>query len=115
MQSKETGLKLLHQGPAAAVEYEKSYHPCRYIADHVDSIIAIHGLNGHRERSWTAPNNVNWLQSLLPADIPDSRIYTWGYDMSTRGPGSKSPQEVSELLVSEMWDMRESTGVRSQT
>ncbi|KAL1634772.1 hypothetical protein SLS56_002174 [Neofusicoccum ribis] len=39
-------------------------------------IIAIHGLNGHREKTWTADNGVLWLQELLPAEIPHARILT---------------------------------------
>lgn len=48
--------------------------------DHCGSIIVVHGLNGHREKTWTAPNNVLWLRDLLPSKIPHSRILTWGYD-----------------------------------
>ncbi|GME23020.1 hypothetical protein L207DRAFT_627774 [Neofusicoccum parvum] len=48
-------------------------------------LIAIHGLNGHRERTWTADNNVLWLRDLLPAEIPRARILTYGYDSRTHG------------------------------
>lgn len=51
----------------------------------LDSLIAIHGLNGHRERTWTADNNVLWLRDLLPAEIPRARILTYGYDSRTHG------------------------------
>ncbi|PVF91422.1 hypothetical protein CPB86DRAFT_878527 [Serendipita vermifera] len=47
-------------------------------------IIAIHGLDGHRERSWTAENGTMWLRDLLPLDIPSARILTYGYDSDTR-------------------------------
>lgn len=35
-------------------------------------IIAIHALNGHREKTWPM-NNVNWLRDLLPLDTPNAR------------------------------------------
>ncbi|KAF8526569.1 hypothetical protein BU17DRAFT_74115 [Hysterangium stoloniferum] len=44
------------------------------------SIVAIHGLDGHREASFTAPNGVLWLRDLLPKALPTARILTYGYD-----------------------------------
>ncbi|KAF8510875.1 hypothetical protein BU17DRAFT_97727 [Hysterangium stoloniferum] len=46
-------------------------------------IVAIHGLDGHRERSWTADNGKLWLRDFLPNCIPHARILTYGYDAST--------------------------------
>jgi len=51
----------------------------------VVDIVAIHGLNGHRDKTWTAANGVNWLCDLLPADIPNARVFCWGYDANTHG------------------------------
>lgn len=49
-------------------------------ADAVD-IIAIHGLGGSWETTWTDPKTgVNWLQSLLIDDIPDARVMSYGYN-----------------------------------
>ena len=50
-----------------------------------DSIVAIHGLSGHREATWTyqgqgLENPVLWLRDLLPLDVPTARIMTFGYD-----------------------------------
>lgn len=47
-------------------------------------IIAVHGLDGDREKSWTADNGVLWLQALLPKEIPNARVLTYGYDSRTR-------------------------------
>ena len=47
------------------------------------STVAIHGLDGHREKTWTAKNEVNWLRDLIPEHIPNARILTWGYDANT--------------------------------
>ncbi|KAL9038794.1 MAG: hypothetical protein Q9180_002917 [Flavoplaca navasiana] len=62
----ELGLELLYKGN-----------------DPVVDIVAVHGLDGHREKTWTAENGVFWLKSLLPSDISQARIYTYGYDART--------------------------------
>lgn len=93
----QNGLKLLYAGPDPQVD-----------------IVAVHGLNGHREKSWTASNGVNLLVDLLPADLPNMRVYTWGYNASTGGndlDGTPSLQRISEELVSELWEARELTRV----
>jgi hypothetical protein len=48
------------------------------------SIVVIHGLDGHREKSWTSKNGTMWLRDLLPEDIPNARILTYGFDADTR-------------------------------
>ncbi|KAJ5199187.1 hypothetical protein N7491_000253 [Penicillium cf. griseofulvum] len=70
------------------------------------SIIAVHGLGGHRENSWTAANGVNWLHDLLPSDMPSTRVLSWGYSLPTV---ENSQQKISEQLISELWEMRSST------
>jgi pimeloyl-ACP methyl ester carboxylesterase len=47
--------------------------------DAVVDIVLIHGLNGHREKTWT-DDQVFWPKDLLPADIPKARILAFGYD-----------------------------------
>lgn len=59
----------------------------------VRSIVAVHGLNGHRENTWTA-NNINWLRDFLPSDIPNARILTWGYDANTHGNSQINTQHL---------------------
>jgi hypothetical protein len=51
----------------------------------VVDIVVVYGLNGSHETTWTAKNNVKWLQDekMLPAKIPDARIFGWGYDANT--------------------------------
>lgn len=53
------------------------------LTDGACSIIAVHGLNGHRHSSWTAENKVFWLKDLLPFNAPQARVYTFGYDART--------------------------------
>ncbi|KAK6074568.1 hypothetical protein SCUP515_06440 [Seiridium cupressi] len=62
----ELGLKLLSEGQDTVVD-----------------IVAVHGLNGHRETTWTAANQKLWLRDFLPQSIPDARIFIWGYDAAT--------------------------------
>ncbi|CZR52801.1 uncharacterized protein PAC_02678 [Phialocephala subalpina] len=42
-------------------------------------IVFVHGLHGDREKTWTK-NSVFWPQKLLPLDITDARIFSYGYD-----------------------------------
>ncbi|ETS79015.1 hypothetical protein PFICI_08868 [Pestalotiopsis fici W106-1] len=67
-------------------------------------IIAIHGLNGHREKTWTdAETKFNWLSDVkgLRHDMPSARIMTFGYNSKTYF--SRSDADVvdfaSELLA----------------
>ncbi|KAF8519397.1 hypothetical protein BU17DRAFT_22048, partial [Hysterangium stoloniferum] len=60
------------------------------------SIVAIHGLDGHREASFTAPNGVLWLRDLLPEALPTARILTYGYDARTHGE-NRSSQTLYDL------------------
>jgi hypothetical protein len=53
------------------------------------SIVAVHGLDGHWKKSWTANNQVFWLEDLLPQVLPNARIYFFSHDSRTRG--SKTP------------------------
>ncbi|KAF4985638.1 hypothetical protein FDECE_16421 [Fusarium decemcellulare] len=49
-------------------------------------IIAIHGLNGHRDKTWIdKTSGINWLEheSCLRKDIPHARILTFGYNSRT--------------------------------
>ncbi|KAF8529764.1 hypothetical protein BU17DRAFT_79864 [Hysterangium stoloniferum] len=63
------------------------------ISPNID-IVAIHGLDGHREQSWTAENGTLWLKDLLPQRFPHARVATYGYDAST---GSQS-NKINETL-----------------
>jgi hypothetical protein len=79
-----------------------------------DSIIAVHGLDGKREKSWTAKNNVNWLQDLLHSDIPQARIFSWGYEAQTHGTSSIKNQTIydhARNLVSDLCRERALTDV----
>jgi len=52
--------------------------------DPIVDIVAVHGLNGHRETSWTDEKSGKlWLRDLLPQRFPNARILTFGYDAHT--------------------------------
>jgi hypothetical protein len=78
------------------------------------SIIAIHGLDGHREDSWTAENGVFWLRDLLVGEVPMARILTYGYDANTRHKEQLSNQTLfdhSESFLAKLVLYRKKTSV----
>ncbi|KAG8846417.1 hypothetical protein FRB91_000834, partial [Serendipita sp. 411] len=62
--------------------------------DPIVDIVAIHGLDGHREQSWTAEGGTMWLKDLLPDDISNARILSYGYDADTRNFSRTSTQNI---------------------
>ena len=54
----------------------------------VVDIVALHGLNGHYQKTWTATPAVgkptNWLEDFLPEHIPNARIMSYGYDSTVQ-------------------------------
>lgn len=56
---------------------------------------------------------MNWVRSILPEDLPNSRIFTWGYNTPASNVAFGVPvfQTVSERLVDDLNDMREATAV----
>lgn len=65
------------------------------------SIVAVHGLNGDAYRTWTykatqkGEKDVLWLRDLLPLEIQDARIFTYGYDsMPAQVAGSASTKFI---------------------
>lgn len=65
--------------------------------DALVDIVAIHGLDGHRERSWTHEKDesqILWLRDLLPSDVPNARILVYGYDANTHDSTCVSTQTI---------------------
>lgn len=78
------------------------------------SIVAVHGLDGDREHSWTSDNGICWLRDLLPKVVPQARILTYGYDAYTRGriesSANQSLFDVAGDLVSKLVAFRLRSG-----
>ncbi|KAF8526636.1 hypothetical protein BU17DRAFT_40455, partial [Hysterangium stoloniferum] len=75
-------------------------------------IIAIHGLDGHREDSWTAENGILWLRDLLPRQLPHARIATYGYHPSTGDLSNKIDESLygyAENFISRLALFRNNT------
>ncbi|KAH8707636.1 hypothetical protein GQ44DRAFT_830877 [Phaeosphaeriaceae sp. PMI808] len=55
--------------------------------DYVTDIVAIHGLGGSYDGTWTAENGKNWLKDFLPGQLKEagaeSRVFSYGYNSST--------------------------------
>ncbi|KAJ5663650.1 hypothetical protein N7507_004381 [Penicillium longicatenatum] len=79
-------------------------------ANGIVDIVALHGLNGHPTKTWTATvkgTSVNWLRDMLPAAIEDARIMSYGYDSSVQL--SKSTADIgtfAEGLLAELISLR---------
>ncbi|KGO78310.1 hypothetical protein PITC_059230 [Penicillium italicum] len=85
-------------------------------------VIAVHGLGGHHERTWTwnpvgstGEKPCVWLRDLLPSEIPNARILSFGY--SSAVAFSKSIGDIStfaEQLLSLTLRERASENQRSR-
>lgn len=63
-------------------------------------IVAIHGLGGDPFDTWTHTNKTLWLRDFLPADIPNARIMTFGYDAGAlRAPKDRALPMAEALLL----------------
>ena len=58
------------------------------------SIVMVHGLQGHPHRTWTAGNGIMWPRDLLPVDVPNARVMTYGYHSI-----DQSPAQICELSL----------------
>lgn len=74
----------------------------------LDSLVAVHGLNGDAFETWThKESKVMWLRDLLPEELPNVRIMTYGYNSKFRH--FTVPQDFWSLalkLVCELVDYR---------
>ncbi|KAK1641366.1 hypothetical protein BDP81DRAFT_418760, partial [Colletotrichum phormii] len=79
-----TGINLLHD-PAEE----------RAVVD----IVFVHGLKGHREKTWTAEKSSQpWPKALLPSEIPNARVLAYGYDADVA-------KEISETELKALHDL----------
>lgn len=78
-------------------------------------IVAVHGLDGDRERTWTYKGETHhclWLRDLLPEDLPGSRIFTYGYNSKVLGSKSvSSVRHFATVLLRDIQRNRKNFGV----
>ena len=113
------GIKELVQGINPTVECVISSLFFADVMLHIDiitvrSIVAVHGLDGHWEKTWSTKAGVLWLRDLLPEVIPNARIISYGYGSRTHGTTSVSEQYIwqhAHALVTDLTHFREETEV----
>lgn len=66
---------------------------------YLSSLVAVHGLDGHWEDTWTAENGVLWLRDCLPEEVPNVRIFTYGYDGRTHDTAPLSCQSLHDYAL----------------
>ena len=82
------------------------------------SIVAVHGIGAHPDRTWTMQNRngdwVNWLTDteMLPRNLPNARIMRFGYRSEWFGPVEAETKktlvpDVSEVLLTELKHCRD--------
>lgn len=79
--SKDLGLFTLNE-TAEDTEYE------------VD-VVAIHGLGGDWQGTWTADNGRLWLRDFLPAEVQNARMFSYGYNSQIAF--TKSVADISDV------------------
>ncbi|KAI1405921.1 hypothetical protein F4819DRAFT_320439 [Hypoxylon fuscum] len=70
-------------------------------------IVALHGLNGHYKKTWSAPlaespQHYNWLEDALPKEIPTARIMSFGYDSAVFSKSVADISDFAEQLLEEL-------------
>ncbi|PVH83321.1 hypothetical protein DL98DRAFT_569779 [Cadophora sp. DSE1049] len=82
----------------------------------VVDVVAIHGLNGHYLNTWTttdaAGQKVVWLKDLLPKQLPDARIMSYGYNSALQF--SKSVAGIGTFAEQLLEDLRSWRGTQAE-
>ncbi|OCL10293.1 hypothetical protein AOQ84DRAFT_430924 [Glonium stellatum] len=78
------------------------------------NILFLHGLTGHRDKTWTAEKQSEpWPKTLLSTDIVDARIITYGYDADvvhwTKPAGQNTVREHARNLIGDFAHTRRKT------
>jgi hypothetical protein len=94
-----------------SLEYVSNRHPFFLVilTDALDSIIAIHGLNGNQINTWTEPKSKKlWLRDFLPKDLPGARVMTFGYNAAAAfGNSVAEIRDHARGLLGELIEKRE--------
>jgi hypothetical protein len=83
------------------------------------SIVFLHGLRGDAQKTWTK-NTVLWPKDLLPKEIPETRVFLFGYDSGIvhRDPSHVTNTEIQSDaadVCAKLHAERSSTGTVSTT
>ncbi|KAI1392844.1 uncharacterized protein F4822DRAFT_142898 [Hypoxylon trugodes] len=63
-------------------------------------IVAVHGLSGDWEQTWTDDEDQKlWLRDFLPIEYPNARVWSFGYDASVLGKAVGDIDDVATTLV----------------
>jgi len=83
----------------------------------ISSVIAVHGLGGDWERTWTNENTgIFWLKDCLPHDVESARVMSFEYNAAFAFGGSTADVgDHAKDLLSDLIDKREQDEVRSST
>ncbi|MCJ1381754.1 hypothetical protein MMC17_004865 [Xylographa soralifera] len=73
----------------------------------IADIIFVHGYGGDRLASWTQ-DGIFWPRDLLPQDVPDARVITWGYHTSS----AATIDEHAKNLLLDLENRRPHRGAR---
>ena len=79
------------------------------------SVVFVHGLTGDREKTWTHQStSCLWPEELLPLDLPEARIFTYGYDADVAHFFSAASQSRignhAQTLLGSLAQVRERSG-----
>jgi alpha-beta hydrolase superfamily lysophospholipase len=109
---------MVHLSSALLPSPKQREHTIPYISSvtysHNHSIVLVHGLGGHRERTWTTKpdsNSCSWPRELLLNDLSSARIITWGYPATTfklaEVVAVVHPTELANNLCNDLRNLRE--------
>ena len=89
-------------------------------SQHTDlySIVAVHGIGAHPERTWTMKNDegkyINWLadDEMLPSKLSNARVMRFGYRSEWFGPENVETKktfvpDIARMLLKELEHCRE--------
>jgi hypothetical protein len=77
------------------------------MSDILASVVAVHGLGGHRLGTWTDKRTgCLWLRDSLPSELPNARIMSYGYDSKLRSRNVLGIMENAEGLLESLKSFR---------
>lgn len=86
--------------------FELSTNECEKNVD----VVAVHGFQGDAYKTWEHDNGSLWLRAFLPADIPNARIMTFGYNSAATFSKSVPKIENKALQLLNHFSTKRSPG-----